>query len=272
MYTKVFLQGGLGNQLFQLNFARQLKKNNFNVVLDTVNLSNRNLEIPLEILDIPVTKSRVISRKAFDFLAHKNLLPNVVFENRPNKIHRFVRRFLAIHHIGYYQDCFFDDILPITFSNYEEHLFSTYSFAENLSQSIAIHIRGGDYFNSNRYEILDAEYFVLAIKKLNPQKNSEVFIFSDDIAHSRDIVSKLHYSLPYLKLTFNFIDPSIAPFETLKLFSISKMRVISNSSFSWWGAYIASQANRNTTIYPTKYFRNTKFHLPVKNVWVKIGD
>jgi len=53
-----------------------------------------------------------------------------------------------------------------------------------------------------------------------------------------------------------FVDPSfdLTPAETLVLMSKGKAFVISNSSFSWWAAYVASE--NSPVIAPSKWFRS----------------
>ena len=48
--------------------------------------------------------------------------------------------------------------------------------------SVAVHIRRGDYVGNKKYDVIDMDYFIRAAKYMKKQlKNPVFFIFSDDI-------------------------------------------------------------------------------------------
>ena len=100
---------------------------------------------------------------------------------------------------------------------------------------IAIHIRRGDYVGNADYVNLSMQYYIDGVKFI--QKNypdaKYVLVFSDDIKWC-----KQHQILLASGLNITFSDCNVI--EDLYLMSKCKYHVIANSSFSWWGAWLAN--------------------------------
>jgi hypothetical protein len=72
-----------------------------------------------------------------------------------------------------------------------------------------------------------------------------LFIFSDDLYWVKENVK--------FKNTFFFVEgKGIRDYEELYLMSICKNNIISNSSFSWWAAWLNRDLNK-TVIAPQKW-------------------
>lgn len=109
-------------------------------------------------------------------------------------------------------------------------------------ETIAIHVRRGDYVNNSFYYQLPINYFVLALMQIPGWKEKNIFVFSDDPAYT-----EIHFkSLPNVSI----ISGNSDVFD-LCLMSLCDYHVLSNSSYSWWGAYLS---NSKQVIYPTHYF------------------
>jgi hypothetical protein len=114
-----------------------------------------------------------------------------------------------------------------------EYAFKKYPFLNEPTKNIAISIRRGDYLIYTDYHpVVTKEYVDAALKKI-PEASSNYIVFSDDLKWCRE---NLQYSPIY------FIE---APFyEQLWLMSLCDNFVISNSSFSWWGAYLSRNKDK----------------------------
>jgi hypothetical protein len=96
--------------------------------------------------------------------------------------------------------------------------------------SIAISIRRGDYVNNPNYALLPINYYIGALLKEFPDyHNYNIIIFSDDMEYC-----KLHFQcLP------NVYYAEGNAIEQLCLMSLCDHFIIANSTFSWWGCYLA---------------------------------
>jgi hypothetical protein len=136
------------------------------------------------------------------------------------------------------------------------------------SNSVSIHVRRGDYNNSDSLKNLTPlQYFEDAINVIRRKvDNPKFFVFSDDIEWcknnftSKDIifVSKYNYS--------NYID--------MQLMSLCKHNILSNSSFSGWAAFL-NRNNEKIVISP-EVWSNYETGVELKDMnmpeWIKIKN
>lgn len=94
--------------------------------------------------------------------------------------------------------------------------------------TIAISIRRGDFVGNENYELLPIKYYIGALLKFD-YENYNLLFFSDDMSYCRT-----HFEC--LPNAF-FIDAD--PIEQLCLMTMCENHIISNSTFSWWGAYLS---------------------------------
>ncbi len=127
-----------------------------------------------------------------------------------------------------------------------------------------IHVRLGDYFlHENSVGVLSAEYFVNAINALNIS-NTEVLVFSDDISEAYKMISD---ALPLE--TYWIGKEQLSAEESIELMRRGSQFVISNSSFSYWGALLAKDSTK--VIAPSKWFKGEQDPLDLlPPAWVKM--
>lgn len=112
---------------------------------------------------------------------------------------------------------------------------------------LGVHIRLGDYRNEPRIGLLPKSYYENALRNLNIDEYDEVWIFSNDLLGSLDIIPDINQSKTY------FVPNDLTSAETLILMTHCNDFIISNSTFSWWGAYLSK--NPNGVVYcPEKWF------------------
>ena len=261
------MTGGLGNQLFQLRFAQELKNKGLEVILDTSALAPRSLELPMELMNFTVTKSRHSRSRVFHSLAHKNLLPTVIFEDRPNVLHKSFLNLIQLNHFGYYQSIDQNIDFPLKLGNFEELLFDKHDFAPELTRSLAIHIRGGDFKGNELYVNLGVDYYVRILKRINFENSRQIFIFTDDPEYSQSLIDGIGLEFDLSRQEIIFINQELSPFETLKLLSTAKTRIISSSTFSWWAGILALSRGRNHTFAPSTFFRKKQMTIPLPSKW-----
>lgn len=104
-----------------------------------------------------------------------------------------------------------------------------------ISNTCAVHVRRGDYLlYPTKHPVVTEEYLDRAISCMEVNHRAVLFIFfTDDPVWVKEYLSK--------KKVRYLISENKTPIEDLKLMSCCAHQIISNSSFSFWGAYL----NRN---------------------------
>jgi hypothetical protein len=108
------------------------------------------------------------------------------------------------------------------------------------NKTIAISIRRGDYVDNPNYYQLPIEYYITALmENFEDWRSHEILIFSDDLDYCR-----VHFSC---MTNVHFADElgCKKDIEQLALMSLCDHFIISNSTFSWWGAYLGEKNIQN---------------------------
>ncbi|MDB5540638.1 MAG: fucT2 [Devosia sp.] len=105
--------------------------------------------------------------------------------------------------------------------------------------SAAVHVRRGDYVSKAHVNAIHGTcsiaYYQRAIEQL--PGDSTVFVFSDDIAWARA-------NLPAVRRLVFVGDAGPRPgLADLWLMTLAQHHIVANSSFSWWGAWLAAPGN-----------------------------
>jgi len=235
------LQGGIGNQMFQIaaTYALALRNN------DTTGFDFQLCHTPMQ------------GNTSYTY--SKNILKNVTnVLNINTKKHYNEEKFsyselpyasnLCLN--GYFQsEKYFEDykdkVIDLFYlkGGNEIVIDSLLSTARKLNRKpiTSIHIRRGDYVkNSDFHNVLDVEYYKKAMEIIG----DSVFIFISD-------------DLEWVKENFkgdNFIySPFKSDVDDLTLMTLCDNNIIGNSSFSWWGAYL-NRFESKQVIAPKKWF------------------
>jgi len=265
--------GGLGNQMFQYAAAKALSletKQKF--VLDISGFSQYKLHnYSLQHFNIEANFYKRPNRyiKKLQTIFFKNTKYNEIdFGFNPDVL-KLKGDYIFLN--GYFQS-------EKYFLKYEKEIREDFKIISPLKtqtqetinhiekvNSVSIHIRRGDYLTNPRHNTETEQYYKKAVEIIESKISNPVFfVFSDDI----DWV-KANMSLNY---ETNFIDfnDALTNFEDLRLMSACKHNVITNSSFSWWGAWLNDNKDK-VVIAPQKWFNddsNTQDIIP--NTWIKI--
>ena len=135
------------------------------------------------------------------------------------------------------------------------------------TESISVHVRRGDYVTdpsiASVYQVCGAEYFHHCMELIVKDfPAAHFFIFSDDQEWVRSNLSP-----KFRALVVDYIGPEKAVYD-LSLMSMCRHNIISNSSFSWWGAWL--NANPGKIVYaPLRWFRKEGMEeqSPVPTSW-----
>ena len=297
--VKVFLRGGLGNQMFQYALGLSLaQKNNTELVLDTVFLNDRfprkqftYRTYDLDIFDIKpkfTLLSKISARVPIPGLWLGLDLCSIKFFNFLN-IEKIIKE---------KRDHIFDpgimenkgDIIlwgrwqnEEYFRNATQALRNSFSFrhsfegdAEEIakqissSQSISLHIRRGDFGSLESVVSLmgktNINYYAKAVEYISQKISSpHFFIFSDDIEWCKQ---NIKFDFPVVYVPASVAGPK-ASFH-LQLMSLCKHNIIANSTFSWWGAWLNQNPDK-IIIAPQKWYNNSSSaEGMVPAAWIKL--
>jgi len=261
--VSIKLQGGLGNNLFQIAcvYAYSLKYNKklilvnekFGITHNALDTYKSNILNKIEFLQSKSFNNFTsYCEREFNYIEIPNILDNVYLE-------------------GYFQsEKYFKEYhkeIRELFSFPEEYKNSTIEKYKNLleGETCSIHVRRGDYLKlTDHHPVQSLNYFMKGVKEMS--EDSKFLIFSDDINWCKQ-------NFPNVPEKFIFIEGN-SDYEDLLLMSLCKNNIISNSSFSWWAAWFNEDINKKV-IAPSKWFGAANSHVNniqdlIPETWRKI--
>ena len=248
MNKKLFvkLQGGLGNQLFQLAAGMSAAKfQEIDVVLVTGKYKGRETRFyELECLEETLGISRQQFVNPFNFPEKINEIKEFEFQKIKLKSSR--NSILE----GYFQNP--DYVTDCTQELIQAFISSGMNTEKNigckcLRLHVGIHIRRGDYHltvNKKLFGILHEDYFAQIASDF---KDAHISVFTDGVIDSG-----------ILKITkeADVYGRDISAWTTLSRMASLDILVISNSSLSWWAAFFGRSLNSGQiAISPRNWFR-----------------
>ena len=273
----VYLFGGLGNQLFQyfagLAIAEAMGAKFYLKPFGQTSAVGREGEVGIAAFKTEgITASSKIPQRLQEKLLRRFV--TLINQFRLGKFSRHYGIFLSdvsqlpqmkmgcprhIRLMGYFQDYKFLDYLERQEKGTALSLLNPSSWFMNLqeqahiSKPIIVHIRRGDYLNhAETIGVLDFVYFKNALDLIPRNENSEFWIFSDSITVAKDFVQ--FADLPDTLTRIIQAPSGSSDAESMLLMTLGSALVISNSTFSWWGAYL--NKNSDFIIAPKKWFKN----------------
>ena len=273
--------GGLGNQLFQYAFGLFLKKS-----------------FGGEIAYFQEPGSLIKHYSIEDLIGHLHFSdePQLKVEHYyfKNKLqYRFVRKIYELfpwisqtkmvetgskyqdnitssHHIfdGYWQSYYY--VKPIEHILRETIHFPEYTTELSCqdeiihSESVFIHIRRGDYLSNKNKKLFatqELEYFKKAAQIIQEHlKNPIFFVFSNDIEWVKN-----HFDTSKGKYVFVKNEGKYSDLKDFQLMSQCLHGIISNSSFSWWAAYLIANTQK-MIIAPKKWYVGSSLNEMTKDL------
>jgi hypothetical protein len=272
----VKMMGGLGNQIFQYAYARHLQEiYGDEIVLDisaynkykirNFSLENLNIDVSMitsdvnEIINIDKNYAKIIRRQRkyrvlqkiskiilgndsfkrkyffrninkgeyFNFSPYYFLAPEVTTENK--YIYGYFQTDKFFYNINILDDCSLKTPLSKIATEYLSLI--------NKVDSSAISIRWGeDYKKLENFNICDKDYYYLALDEMTKNKTiDQLIIFTDEVEKVKEDFDFSNYANEII------IIEKVTDYESLFLMSQCSDFIISNSSFSWLGAYLSKR-------------------------------
>ncbi len=281
----VSVHGGLGNQMFQYAFYRNLVQRGRKVKIDIRSswtkggvLHNRYElnKIFLLKVDVATMEDRLhyLNNNLVSKLKRKFSHVKTEYYSSDNEEPiSFYKKYFYMENIyiyAFYQsEKYFENIKEIIQRDYtfDPVAVQNTSFFEQIknTNSISIHIRRGDYLNNSSVEdICTMSYYKNAIQEICKRITCPTFfIFSNDIPWCKE-------NLPLENAVFVTGNTGRDSYKDMQLMSYCRHNIIANSTFSWWGAWLNSNPNK-IVIAPDRWFNGvdgTKDIIP--EGWIKV--
>jgi hypothetical protein len=283
-YILVRLRGGVGNQLFQYAASYELaKKNGLKLYVDVSSYKYEQLR-NFELTQLGITDSIIFTKFQRRILILSKIvihliLPFFYHEKKLNFDSKLGDLRGDIILDGYFQslDYFMksNEEIKIKLSKGLDLIGTNREICNKINnvESVAIHIRRGDYLSEKNYNIFGTcsdsyykeaiDYFIYKIEK------PIFFIFTDD-----PLWVKENFDLSYVQYDF-ISDNNKQGSSLLDLAYMAQCKyfIIANSSFSWWGAFLSLHFNKEI-IAPKQWFRDPALQSQTINLipkdWIRI--
>lgn len=288
--STIYLMGGLGNQLFQFaagyNHSFRYHQDLY-VDLGYINKYSAHGGYRLDKLLLSDYISDTIESSAYEIITYRILMRFPVLTKLFNN--KFCHEYyydLVMNDIagsinpimlGYWQDAnlfngmhaFFKNVIvPRNISNRACVLHG--EIASQSMSSVSIHVRRGDYVNNESalltHGACSMEYYFNAIDRIKSKvKDIHFFVFTNDPAWVEENFKNL-----FCDSRVTFVDGNSQE-EDLWLMSQAKHHIIANSSFSWWGAWLAKH-EAQIVIAPTPWYDKQPRHSmdPSMPEWIRL--
>lgn len=274
----IAIGGGLGNQMFQYAFGQLMRKRTGEEVrydMSTFIKHKRRRSYGLgeficeptlidgdEAMRLyrPGILARLFGRRPTLKYVNQEDIPDVSFDQLADARNVYLE--------GYFQD-------PDCCLGIREQLCADFTLrnppqefvrkAEELSayESVAVHVRRGDYVALGMTEFCTAAYYERAARKVSERvPGAKFFVFSDDLAWARENLS----FLPEVSFVTS-LDAS-RPALDMMLMKSCRHNVIANSTFSWWSAFLNGNPNK-VVVAPAKWSANVGQKDKCPKEWVR---
>ncbi len=270
----VALMGGLGDQINQFIYGLYISRNfNTNIIYDITYYHDR-----------PAFSFKLKEYKTSDFIFKRNFFK---LKYRYISYLRFIKKFkILINFISngkiknyYYEDWLNNQNQKIKKLKNKSYFFGYWhnkSFYEKELKNIrkilslkkksrklnkiisgieendiAIHIRGKDYLQNSHAIVLNKNYYEKAIKFFDKKFiKKRFFIFTDDLEHSKKIISKIS------NLKFIYLDKyKLKDFEEFEILKNFNYYIISNSTFAWTASMLSQK--KKLIAAPSQWYKNS---------------
>jgi hypothetical protein len=271
----VRLEGGLGNQLFQYAAGRALAARlGRDLLIDSSRLQRRTSGVTKRALELGRFRhaGRVATPEECRHLPWLHRVAPISHWITPWRT--YVERGLAYNAqfgelpdqtylVGYWQSFrYFEQISQLLAAELQpvdalSPASETVASQIEACTAVAIHVRRGDYVSlpsaAGLHGALAVSYYGDALAHARERlPHPRFFVFSDDSAWCEK-----HLPLDREEVTYVNHNTGQAAWQDLALMSRCHHHIIANSSFSWWGAWLADQRHGETghlVIAPARWF------------------
>lgn len=256
----VYLEGGLCNRLFQLAFAYAFaKKHELNFKIEGWRIQTyHSTQIYEWLIDRFMALTNYEQKTIIYYQEQFKEFYDEYSDYRPPVVKPFTNVFIRgfFQNEKYFKD-YRDEILDLF--KEPEHiraLIESSKYAPYLENAYFLHIRLGDYVNSDKHWIDLENYYITALSQI--ESDAIIMIFSNfpnDIAkHYKALVPHLH------SRNIIIVDETDEVFNLYLMTKCKKGGICANSSFSWWGSWLNKNENKKVFM-PSRWMNGLPTHI-----------
>lgn len=262
----VHLSGGFGNQMFSYAFGYRIANvRHEELVIDTAIQDAAWFFRNPDLLKMNIKYDKRISYKIGRHLIERAIINKIRFRNKIGWNTQIITESELKQQEDYIEYCksIKQDIYlkgnwgneswfkPVAKQIVEQYIFiePLYGDAQKLYEeikadenSVTVHIRRGDYVKIGI--AIEPMYYINAMEEITKRIENPVFYcFSEDLEWARNAFKNTPYNIKYAE--YQSKDKGVDDF---RLLSAGRHQIISNSSYSWWAAYLNSNINKLVVI------------------------
>ncbi len=247
------LMGRLGNQMFQIAAAHSLAIDNGDYAVFPVIPQGTIPQAHEQLFYVSSILSNVTYGYEFSWIKSRYDEPTFEYSQIPYHEDLLISGYFQSEKYFAHNASAIRDLFSVT--PYIENQLKKYANICN-DEHVALHVRRGDYLqpqNAGHTNLgQKTQYYATAIREFPDKKR---VIFSDDIDWCKSAWGENNV----------FIENENDVVEMF-LFSRIPNKIIANSSFSWWGAWLGDNNNNASVVAPEKWFGEKNSHLSTATI------
>ncbi|WP_295654514.1 alpha-1,2-fucosyltransferase [uncultured Mucilaginibacter sp.] len=283
---------GLGNQMSQYAFYSQKKSNNSLTYYILAGKSHNGIELN-KVFNINLYEAffQKMLYILFRVLCIEKMKPistpikwmlgllgcEIIkedFNYNFNKDYLLPSKGIKFYYGGWHAPQYFSSIVDTLRHDFEfekPNDFDNKVYIDQVSKcnSVAIHVRRGDYLDLNNLklfgEVCSKAYFETAINIIeNKIVQPHFFVFSNDIPWVKS-------NLIIKNVTYVTCNIGLNSWKDIYLMSICKHNIISNSTFSWWAAWLNKNPQK-LVISPSRFLNSDTMSDIYPKEWIRLSE
>jgi hypothetical protein len=264
------LRGGIGNQLFIYCAGIYLGgQHSFTPIFQSLGIDHResisDMGLPGKFMEKNRSKLYRLDKRLNQRLSNRELQVISSVNQFRDKLGEIKRRSYVS---GYFQTAefashlkstgYFDDLI-----DRKPHIALLEKYLEISSSNATImHLRFGDYLGAAvNLGNLAQNYYNSIFASDKDVSANPIYVMSDDFRLAREFVKE------FSDLDIRMLDEfrGVRSTDLLKLFSSADRVICANSTYSWWGAFLSSRAQKIWA--PSPWFRDSNLALATSKIY-----
>ena len=273
------MTGGLGNQMFIYALYLRMRSRYPNTRIDLSDMMHYRIHHGYEMNRVfGLPKEEVIWPQWVKKLLEVFLFRIILERHEHGSLRHYdgTVRWPWVYYKGFYQKL-------IYLEGYEEQIRRVFTFdmtkvneqsrtmaeqMDNDPQAVSLHVRRGDYLKKKYFAsvgcVCQLPYYQRTLKQMSSLVDEpHYYVFSDDMPWVKE-------NLPLENVTYINWNQGEDSWQDLMLMTHCRHHIISNSTFSWWGAWLGGNKD-GKVVCPDHWYASDRGQVPLyPTSWVRV--